>query len=162
MSANFINMIEIIQTLLQEHLYRAALIIVLCMGAIIAAMAVDLISGVRKAVENGEATTSTGLKKTCDKARKYFSPFLVVMCVDIIACIVLPVPVFSMLWAAYVCFCEFKSVREKSWQKAEIRKQERTLTVLLENKDDIARMIAEVLKNEQREECNEDNEKAND
>lgn len=144
-------MTDIIQTLLQEHLYRAALIIVLCMGAIVFAMGVDLVSGVKKAMENGEATTSTGFKKTCDKARKYFSPFLVVMCVDIIACIVVPFPVFSMIWAAYVCFCEFKSVREKSWQKAEIRKQERTISILLENKDDIAKLVAEVIKENQKE-----------
>lgn len=144
-------MTDIIQTLLQEHLYRAALIIAICMGAIVFSMGVDLVSGVKKAIENGEATTSTGFKKTCDKARKYFSPFLVAMCVDIIACIVIPLPVFSMIWAAYVCFCEFKSVREKSWQKAEIRKQERTVSILLENKDDIAKLIAEVIKENQKE-----------
>lgn len=145
-------MTEIIQTLLQEHLYRAALIIAICMGAIVIAMFVDLVSGVKKAIENGEATTSTGFKKTCDKARKYFSPFLVAMCVDIIACIVIPIPIFSMIWAGYVCFCEFTSVREKSWQKAEIRKQERMVSVMLENKDDIAKMIAEIIKNNQKEE----------
>lgn len=150
-------MTEIIQTLLQEHLYRAVLIIIICVGAIIVAMGVDLFSGVRKALINGEATTSTGLKKTCDKARKYFSPLMSLICVDIIACIILPVPIFSMLWAAYVCYCEFKSIREKAWQKAEIRKQERTMSILLENKDDIAKMVAEIIKNEQK---NEDNKKA--
>lgn len=145
-------MTEIIQTLLQEHLYRAALIIAICMGAIVLSMGVDLVSGVKKAIENGEATTSTGFKKTCDKARKYFSPFLVAMCVDIIACIVIPLPVFSMIWAAYVCFCEFKSVREKAWQKVEIRKQERIFSIMLENKDDIAKMIAEAIKENQKKE----------
>lgn len=144
-------MTEIVQNLLYEHLYRAAFIIALCMGAIVLSMFVDLLSGVKKAIENGEATTSTGFKKTCDKARKYFSPFLVTVCVDLIACIVIPIPIFSMLWAVYVCFCEFKSVREKSWQKAEIRKQERTVSILLENKDDIAKMIAEVIKDNQKE-----------
>lgn len=144
-------MTEIVQTLLYEHLYRAAFIIALCMGAIVFSMFVDLISGVKKAIENGEATTSTGFKKTCDKARKYFLPFLVTMCVDIVACIVIPVPIFSMIWAVYVCFCEFKSVREKSWQKAEIRQQERTFKIMLENKEDIAKMIAEVIKDNQKE-----------
>lgn len=142
-------MTEIINSLLQEHLYRAALIIVLCMGAIVIAMFADLVSGVRKAIENGEATTSTGFKKTCDKARKYFTPFWAVMCVDIIACIIIPFPIFSMIWAVYVCFCEFKSIREKSWEKAEIRKQERTVSILLENKDDIAKMIAKIIKENQ-------------
>lgn len=142
-------MTEIIHTFLQEHLYRSALVIAICMGALIVSMAVDLFFGIKKARQNGEATTSKGLKKTCDKARKYFSPFMVTVCIDLIACIVMPFPVFSMIWAGYCVFCEFMSVREKSWQKAEIRKQEKTISILLENKDDIAKAFAEVLKKQQ-------------
>ena len=142
-------MTEIIHTFLQEHLYRSALVIAICMGALIVSMAVDLFFGIKKARHNGEATTSMGLKKTCDKARKYFSPFLVTVCIDLIACIVMPFPVFSMIWAGYCVFCEFMSVREKSWQKAEIRKQEKTISILLENKDDLAKAFAEVLKKQQ-------------
>lgn len=142
-------MTEIIHTFLQEHLYRSALVIAICMGALIVSMAVDLFFGIKKARQNGEATTSMGLKKTCDKARKYFSPFFVTVCIDLIACIVMPFPVFSMIWAGYCVFCEFMSVREKSWQKAEIRKQEKTISILLENKDDLAKAFAEVLKKQQ-------------
>ena len=142
-------MTEIIHAFLQEHLYRSALVIAICMGALIVSMAVDLFFGIKKAKQNGEATTSMGLKKTCDKARKYFSPFLVTVCIDLIACIVMPFPVFSMIWAGYCVFCEFMSVREKSWQKAEIRKQEKTISILLENKDDLAKAFAEVLKKQQ-------------
>ena len=142
-------MTEIIHTFLQEHLYRSALVIAICMGALIVYMAVDLLFGIKKARQNGEATTSMGLKKTCDKARKYFSPFMVTVCIDLIACIVMPFPVFSMIWAGYCVFCEFMSVREKSWQKAEIRKQEKTISILLENKDDLAKAFAEVLKKQQ-------------
>ena len=142
-------MTEIIHTFLQEHLYRSALVIAICMGALIVSMAVDLFFGIKKARQNGEATTSKGLKKTCDKARKYFSPFMVTVCIDLIACIVMPFPVFSMIWAGYCVFCEFISVREKSWQKAEIRKQEKTISILLENKDDLAKAFAEVLKKQQ-------------
>ena len=142
-------MTEIIHTFLQEHLYRSALVIAICMGALIVSMAVDLFFGIKKTKQNGEATTSMGLKKTCDKARKYFSPFLVTVCIDLIACIVMPFPVFSMIWAGYCVFCEFMSVREKSWQKAETRKQEKTISILLENKDDRAKAFAEVLKKQQ-------------
>lgn len=142
-------MTEIIHTFLQEHLYRSALVIVICMSALIVSMAVDLFFGIKKARQSGEATTSKGLKKTCDKARKYFSPFMVTVCIDLIACIVIPFPVFSMIWAGYCVFCEFMSVREKSWQKAEIRKQEKTISILLENKDDLAKAFAEVLKKQQ-------------
>ena len=142
-------MTGIIHTFLQEHLYRSALVIAICMGALIVSMAVDLFFGIKKARQNGEATTSMGLQKTCDQARKYFSPFMVTVCIDLIACIVMPFPVFSMIWAGYCVFCEFMSVREKSWQKAEIRKQEKTISILLENKDDLAKAFAEVLKKQQ-------------
>ena len=143
---------EVIQTFAVEHLYRFAFIVSLCMAAMLVAMVVDLIFGVRKAKRNGEATTSTGLKKTCDKARKYFSPFMATVCIDIIAaCANLQVPIFSMLWSAYCVFCEFISIREKAWQKAEIRKQERTMKVILENKEDIAKTLIQLIKQEQKE-----------
>lgn len=145
-------MSEVIQTFAMEHLYRFAFIVSLCMAAMLVAMVVDLIFGVRKAKRNGEATTSTGLKKTCDKARKYFSPFMATVCIDIIAaCANLQVPIFSMLWSAYCVFCEFISIREKAWQKAEIRKQERTMKVILENKEDIAKTLIQLLNQEQKE-----------
>ena len=153
-------MSEVIQTFAVEHLYRFAFIVSLCMAAMLVAMVVDLIFGVRKAKRNGEATTSTCLKKTCDKARKYFSPFMATVCIDIIAaCANLQVPIFSMLWAAYCVFCEFISIREKAWQKAEIRKQERTMKVILENKEDIAKTLIQLLNQEQKEggEKDEDN-----
>lgn len=145
-------MTEIIQTFLQEHLYRTALIIAICMGALIVSMGVDLFFGIKKAKENGEATTSTGFKKTCDKARKYFSPFMVAVCIDLIDCVVIPVPIFSMIWTGYCTFCEFVSVREKSWQKAEIRKQERTVSILLENKDDLAKAMMQVFRDFEKKE----------
>ena len=103
-------------------------------------------AGIQKAVELNEARTSTGYKKTCDKARKYFGPFGITVCIDIVTCIIVPIPVFSILWSIWVGFCEFKSVREKAWEKAEIRKQDRTMQVILENKDDIAKTIVELLK----------------
>lgn len=150
-------MIEALNTLVNEHIYRYALIVALCMAALIVAMAVDLFFGIRKAKENGEATTSTGFKKTCDKARKYFSPFMVTVCIDLIACVVVSVPYFSMIWAAYCIFCEFISVREKAWKKAEIRKQERTMQVVLENKDDLAKALMKAIKEYQKEVADESN-----
>lgn len=65
----------------------------------------------------------------------------------VICCYLVPVPAFAMLWASYCVFCEFKSVREKSWEKAELRKAEKTMSVIIENKDDIAKMVAEILFN---------------
>lgn len=143
-------MAEIIQAFMMEHLYRFAFIVTLCMAAMLVAMATDLIFGVRKARQNGEATTSRGLERTCDKARKYFSPFMATVCVDIIAaCANCPVPIFSIVWSAYCVLREFISIREKAWQKAEIRQQERTMKVILENKDDIAKTLMQLLNQQQ-------------
>lgn len=138
---------EVLKTFMMEHLYQFAFIITLCVFSMLVSMVVDLVMGIRKAKINGEATTSTGLKKTCDKARKYFSPFMAMMCIDVVAaCAGIKFPFFSMVWTVYCDFCEFISIREKAWQKADIRKQERTMKVILENKDDIAKMLAELLR----------------
>lgn len=150
-------MIEELNTLMSEHLYRYAVIESMCMAAILMAMTIDLIFGIRKARINGEATTSRGLKKTCDKARKYFSPLMCIILIDLISCVVTSVPVFSMLWSTYCIFCEFMSVREKAWQKAEIRQQERTMRVLLDNKDDIAKALIEAMSAMRKEGKDEDN-----
>lgn len=140
------EMTEIVTNFLQQHLYLHAFVIFICFLSIIVAMVIDLVAGIQKAVELNEARTSTGYKKTCDKARKYFGPFGITVCIDIVTCIIVPIPVFSILWSIWVGFCEFKSVREKAWEKAEIRKQDRTMQVILENKDDIAKTIVELLK----------------
>lgn len=150
-------MIEELNTLMSEHIYRYAVIESLCMASILIAITIDLIFGIRKARINGEATTSRGLKKTCDKARKYFSPLLCIVCIDLISCVVTSVPMFSMLWSVYCIFCEFMSVREKAWQKAEIRQQERTMRVLIDNKDDIVKALIEAMTALRKEDSNEDN-----
>ena len=46
-------------------------LIALCIAATIGAMFVDLVSGIMKAKQRGEARTSTGYKKTAIKAKKY-------------------------------------------------------------------------------------------
>lgn len=54
--------------------------------------------------------------------------------------------------------CEFKSIREKAYEKAEIRKQDRTMQVILENKDEIAKAVVEIMKEERKKGGdNEDN-----
>ncbi len=138
-------MYEVIDEFMREHVYLHVVLISLCVGGMLIAMGIDLIFGVRKAKALGMATTSTGYKKTCEKGRKYFMPFSVLMCIDLIGCIILPAPFFSMIWAAWCIFCEFKSVREKAWTKAELRKAEKTMSIIIENKEDIAKMVAQII-----------------
>lgn len=145
---------DIIETFIQDHLFLHLVLIAVSTAAIIVAMAMDFISGVQKAKQRGELRTSAKYKKTVTKAKKYFSPFLVLTMIDLICCVVIPFPIFAMLWAAYVCFCEFKSVREKSWEKEELRKAEKTMSIIIENKDDIARLAAQILFESQKEKEN--------
>lgn len=136
---------EIVVEYLREHMMRHIVLIALTSASIVGAMIVDFISGLRKARERGEATTSKGLKRTAAKATKYFTPYAVLMFIDIISSAIVPVPVFSMLWGIYCILCEFLSVREKSWQKAELRKAERTMRIIVENKEDVAKMASELI-----------------
>ena len=145
------EMKDVLEQFVRDHLYVHLLLIVLSVAAVLLAMAVDFFTGLQKARRRGVARTSQGLKKTAAKAAKYFTPYMVLVGIDLISCVVVPFPAFSMLWAAYCVYCEFRSVREKSWQKAEIEKAGRTMSVIIENKEDIARLAAEILFNKEKE-----------
>lgn len=145
------EMKDVLEQFVRDHLYVHLLLIVLSVAAVLLAMAVDFFTGLQKARRRGVARTSQGLKKTAAKATKYFTPYMVLVGIDLISCVVMPFPAFSMLWAAYCVYCEFRSVREKSWQKAEIEKAGRTMSVIIENKEDIARLAAEILFNKEKE-----------
>lgn len=124
-----------------------SLLIGIAYAGVILSMAIDLISGIRKARKLGLATTSVGLKKTADKASKYFTPMLILTIVDMMLCIHIHLPVFTMLWACYCVFCEFKSVTEKSWQKKELRDAAKTMNVIIKNKDEIAKVLVGIIEN---------------
>lgn len=119
--------------------------LVLTYGAVLFAMFIDLITGLRKAKQAGIATTSRLLKKSCDKAIKYFFPMLCLMPVDILASQFLPLPAFTMLMAAFNIFCEWKSIMEKTHTKKEMHEAAQTVSVIVRNKEDLAQVFAEVL-----------------
>lgn len=85
---------DMIYNFINEHMMTHIILIALCIAATIGAMFVDLISGVMKARQRGEARTSTGYKKTATKARKYFTPFIELCFIDLLCCVVIPFPVF--------------------------------------------------------------------
>ena len=93
---------------------------------------------------------------TAKKAMKYFVPFAVLTLLDMVASIILPAPYFSMVWTAYVLLCEFWSIREKSWQKAEIEEQANTFRSVIVNKDDIAQAVVDILTHHSVEKSNEE------
>ena len=143
---------DAIYDFINDHLYRHILIIALAYAGVIVSMFIDLIFGVKKAKELKIDTTSTGYKKTTVKAQKYFSPMLCLTVIDIMGSVVIPIPTFTMCWAGYCIFCEFVSVREKSWKKAELQKAAKTMSVVIENKDDIAKLVAQLIYKNKEEE----------
>lgn len=70
---------------------------------------------------------------------------LVLTCVDIISAAVLNFPAFTMVMGAFNIFCEWKSVMESTHDKEEIKRAASTLSVIIENKDEIARILARIL-----------------
>ena len=84
---------DIIETFIHDHLFLHLVLIAVSMTAIIIAMGIDFISGIQKAKQRGELRTSKKYKMTATKAKKYFNPFLTLVMIDLICCIVIPFPV---------------------------------------------------------------------
>ena len=129
------EMQEVLIRYAEQHIYLHIVLITLCAAAILVAMGVDLFFGIRKAHERGQPTTSRGLKMTSRKAVKYLVPFLVLTLIDLIGTAVFSAPYLSMAWAGYCLLCEFKSVREKAWEKEEIDKQNRIVQTTIAEGD---------------------------
>ena len=113
--------------------------------AVILAMAIDFIAGLRKAKLAGKDTTIRALKMTTEKATKYFLPMLCLSCIDVLTSVVLPAPFFTMLMGAFNIFCEWKSVLESTHDKQELRDAANTFNVIVKNKDDIAGIIMQAM-----------------
>ena len=112
---------------------------------VLVAIAIDFVSGVRKARMAGVKPRSRGYKMTCDKAVKYFLPMLCLSCIDFLASIFFAAPFLTMAMGAFNIFCEWKSVMESIHDKAEIPEAAETMRLIIENKDDLARAIADIL-----------------
>ena len=61
---------DVIYNFIQQHMMTHIVLIALCIAVTIGAMFIDLLTGVMKAKQRGEARTSTGYKKTAVKAKK--------------------------------------------------------------------------------------------
>lgn len=120
--------------------------LIIIYAAMLVAMAIDFVCGVMKARKAHLATNSKGYKMTCEKMAKYYFPMLCMTCVDMIVSGIVPLPLFTLAIAAFNIVCEFISIMEKTHEKAEMRKAEKTMNIILENKDELAKSMAEILK----------------
>lgn len=125
-------------------------------AAVIVAMIIDFISGLRKAQKAHIATTSRGYKMTCTKAYQYFFPMLCLTCVDVIGSVVLSYPAFTMIMAAFNIFCEWKSVLESTADKKKMRDLGSALLSVLEEKPEFVKTILHFLKDDDSKDDEED------
>lgn len=65
--------------------------------------------------------------------------------VDLLVLVIAKYPVFTLVLAAFNALTEWKSVFEKSHTKEEQRNAANTFNVIVKNKDDIAKMISELI-----------------
>ena len=134
-----------IETMKGASLHIHAVWLALTYIAVILAMAIDFVAGLRKAKAAGIASNSRGYKMTTEKAAKYFLPMLCLTCVDIMTSVILLAPFFTMLMGGFNIFCEWKSVMESTHDKQEMREAANTLNVIVKNKDDIVGIITQAM-----------------
>lgn len=131
---------------LMEHFFEHGMWIVLTYVLVVVAMAIDLITGVRKSRKLGRSINSRGYKRTCNKALNYFLPMMCLSCIDVIASAVVGLPALTMLYGAYCVFCELKSVMETTHDKEAIRNDVRELLELGENIGEVREMMRKLIK----------------
>ena len=111
-----------------------------CIGFVIIAMAIDLISGVYKAKQRGEVRTSYGLSRTVSKFILYCGSAMIAAMIDLMIhyshlmilmkfAPLVGVPVVTCLLSVFLCIIEIKSIREKADEKTN------------KDVDDVARML---------------------
>lgn len=128
-------MSELLLQFFRDHLLVHIVVVLISTIAMIVAMAVDLIFGISKAKQRGEATTSRGLKMTAKKGVRYLVPYFILVLIDFVCAVLISVPVVSLPWVVYVLLCEWKSIRESAWTKEEISKQNRTVRAIIVGRD---------------------------
>ena len=103
-----------------ENLKDYSLWVFITYALVAFSMVVDLVAGLYKSRKAGRRCNSRGLKRTCDKAMKYFLPMICLTCIDLIGVLFCDAPYLTMAMAAYCSVCEFVSVLESTHRKNEI------------------------------------------
>lgn len=156
------NLFLFIQSLLTENyeslrFYLGIVIITWLFVAI--AIIIDLISGVRKAKERGELRTSYGFKQTVNKVVLYYAFMLFAFMFDGIGMFFYPLPIVTFIASSFLIFIECKSVFEKAQDKdkRKFNKSLQEFATLLQNKDDLAKGLIELIKKQTEQSNNSEN-----
>ena len=108
---------EIFATFDFTHLQTEAAWVVIIYVAVLTAMILDFITGVRKASLRGEATTSRGFRRTAEKASQYFLPMMCLTAIDVIASIYLDYPYLTATMGAFNIYIELRSILVRKKQR---------------------------------------------
>ena len=143
------------ETTIFDGLGLMCMVSVLSMLIVIVAMAVDLVSGWRKAKLLGEAHTSYGFSRTLTKFLIYEGILLIAQCIDVLLHFGLylfiersyDIPCVVILMGIILCGVELWSVYEKAEDKQRRRMAKIASTgAHLINKDELASILAEALR----------------
>ena len=105
------------------------IIILLCYVVDIVAIIIDLRAGIKKAKQRGEYRSSTGLRRTIEKATKYFNFLIFGLLFDTlqitvcyllhnqVGCNLPNIPFITIIFAVGILIIEVKSVYEKAENK---------------------------------------------
>ena len=111
---------RIIQSIPLDGVVYSAIIFVFLHGIVLVAIAVDLVSGYRKAKRLGEDRTSKALRRTVNKINSYYSCLLLMSMIDVTLFIIdiwervgIPeLPYFASVGTIFIIAIEIKSVVE--------------------------------------------------
>lgn len=149
----YLNNLLLIPSLLNDDYstlrFKLAIVAIMWLMVTIA-VALDLISGYRKAKERREARTSYGLRRTVTKAVLYYALMLFAFMFDCIGTFFYPLPYVTFIAAAFLIFIEARSILEKAHDKdkRKLNKSLEELSIILDNRDDLIKGVAEIVKNQ--------------
>ena len=114
-------------------------------AVVLLSMSVDLLAAYFKCRKCGIKWESNTLKRTADKANKYFLPMIALTLVDCLVFIVNKYPVFTLAFGGYCILAEWSSVFELTHTKQEQREAAKTINVILKNKGDVTKTLQEII-----------------
>lgn len=140
-----------------ELIMLAALMIGIYYILVFVAVLLDLISGLKKAKQRGEATLSEALRRTSDKLGRYYLPLMGLTVADIAQIVGIwlldtywsySIPIFplcTMVGSIGICAIEIKSILEKADDKAKYIRVGKLSKDLLKNKDSADKIVGIVV-----------------
>lgn len=136
---------DFLQALDGSHLQSESAYLVLVYIGVLISMLLDCATGVRKAMQRGEATTSRGFRRTAEKAAQYFMPMICLTIIDLLASKFLDYPYLTICMGCFNIYIEMRSIWENTHTEEETQKDvkcaEDLIKFITEHKEDIKELI---------------------